>query len=102
MKFTKKDIESLIHTKCSCFYYEQMNRFELIKGNKKHILKSGTFNFVDNTLTALFVFDYFNKKKLNPVMLWDLAESGCYVISTKQNWNKYSNSFNKKKSMALK
>tara|TARA_R110001606_G_scaffold351132_1_gene501288 strand:- start:641 stop:859 length:219 start_codon:yes stop_codon:yes gene_type:complete len=66
-----------------------MNRFELIKGNKKHILKSGTFNFVDNTLTALFVFDYFNKKKLNPVMLWDLAENGCYVISTKQNWKNY-------------
>ena len=52
-------------------------------------LKSGTFNFVDNTLTALFVFDYFNKKKLNPVMLWDLAENGCYVISTKQNWKNY-------------
>ena len=45
MKFTKRDIESLIHTKCSCFYYEQMNRFELIKGNKKHILKSGSFFF---------------------------------------------------------
>ena len=102
MKFTKRDIESLIHTKCSCFYYEQMNRFELIKGNEKHILKSGTFNFVDNTLTALFVFDYFNKKKLNPVMLCDLNQKGCYVIATKQNWNKYSNSFNKKESMAFK
>ena len=97
MKLNLKDIELLIHTRCSSFYHEQINRFELIKGNKKHILKTGTFNFVDDTLSALFVFDYFHKKKLNPVLLWDLAEDGCYVISTKQNWNKYSNSINKTK-----
>lgn len=89
MKLNNKDIELLIHTKCKCFYNEQKHRFEHLKGNIKNINDKGMFSFIDDTLSALYVFNYYKDKKLNPVMLWDLAEPNAYVIATNQNWEQY-------------
>ena len=88
MKLTKKDCELLINTRCRSFYSEQKNRFEHIKGNLKNINKKGMFNFVDNDLSDLFVFNYFKLKKFNPVLLWDTSQSNWCIFSN-QNWQQY-------------
>ena len=88
MKLTKKDCELLINSKYDCFYSEQKNRFEHIKGNLNNINKKGMFNFVDNDLSALFVFNYFKLKKFNPVLLWDTSQSNWCIFSN-QNWQQY-------------
>tara|TARA_R100000655_G_C2873750_1_gene173880 strand:- start:50 stop:331 length:282 start_codon:yes stop_codon:yes gene_type:complete len=88
MVLDKQDYELLIHTKCQCFYEDQEHRFEHHKGNIKNINKKGMFNWVDNDLTALFVYHYYKNKKYKPVLLWDLASEE-WCIFTNQNWNKY-------------
>ena len=46
------------------------------------------FNFVDNDLSALFVFNYFKLKKFNPVLLWDTSQSNWCIFSN-QNCQQY-------------
>ena len=55
---------------------------------EKNINKKGMFNFVDNDLSALFVFNYFKLKKFNPVLLWDTSQSNWCIFSN-QNWQQY-------------
>lgn len=73
IKLNKDDIELLIQSKCSWFYETEPDRFEHQKGNTKLTNKEGTANFVEGDLNALFVFNYFKEKKLNPVMFWDTS-----------------------------
>ena len=71
---TPEDIEDLSVTACSCFYKDQEDRFEILKGKKESITE-GSMYFYEDYLTALISYNYYrNHTDYRVVLLYDLGQ----------------------------
>ena len=71
---TPEDIKDLSVTACSCFYKDQEDRFEILKGNKESITE-GSMYFYEDHLTALISYNYYrNHTDYKVVLLYDMGQ----------------------------